>query len=197
MNRRNALAALGALTLGAASAKDSPPTGTWVAVMRRGEIFTIDAVIVVPVALRDAWEVLTDFDGMTSFVPNLTLSRVVSRAGDNLRVEQRGRLKWGLVDEPYEATRDVQLTPTETIRSSSVEGARPPEQGLTRLKEVPSGTEMWHHSDLAMVSWMPDAVSQRFLERVMNARYEAIAAEMVRRRGSRAVGRSGRPAARE
>jgi hypothetical protein len=181
MDRRKALMALGALSLGATAATKGPPVGTWVAVMRRGPVFGIDAVMVAPVALRDAWAVLTDFDGMAAFIPNLSMSRIVSHTGERLRVEQQGRLVWGPVDEPFHGVRDVELTPMQSIRSTSIEGALPAEHGLTRVKEVPGGTEIWHRGELAFDSWMPDAVAQRFLERVMAARYQAIAAEMKRR----------------
>jgi hypothetical protein len=184
MDRRQTLGLMLALATHRTWADDDEKTGTWVAVMRRGEVFSIDAVIKAPVALREAWAVLTDFAGMAAFVPNLELSRVIGQAGETLRVEQHGTLKWGPVSQPYATVREVQLSPMETIRTTSVAGATPREQSLTRFKEVPDGTEIWHRAELAFKTWMPDYVAERFLREVMQERYEAIVAEMLRRVGA-------------
>jgi len=194
MKRRVAVIALVALAL-AAVAKDELSVGTWVAVMRRGDVFGIDAVLTAPVPPMVAWDVLTDFDGMAAFVPNLQSSRVLARAGDTLRVEQRGELKWGPVMSSYATEREVLLTPVETIRTTSVAGASPREQSVTRFKAVPGGVEVWHRSELAFRTWMPDYVAQRFLRDVMQERYEAIIAEMVRRNAAGAGSGSRTPPA--
>jgi hypothetical protein len=177
------LALLLALPVCMVRADDADKAVAWVAVMRRGEVFGIDAVIKSPVTLQEAWAVLTDFDAMAAFIPNLESSRVLSRTGDVLRVEQRGALKWGPVSQDYATVREVQLAPMETIRSTSVAGATPREQSLTRFREIAGGTEIWHRAELAFTSWMPDYVAERFLRDVMQQRYEAIVAEMVKRAG--------------
>jgi hypothetical protein len=194
MKRRVAVIALAALAL-AAVAKDELSVGTWVAVMRRGDVFGIDAVLTAPVPPMVAWDVLSDFDGMAAFVPNLQSSRILSRAGDTLRVEQRGELKWGPVMSSYATEREVLLTPVETIRTTSVAGASPREQSVTRFKAIPGGVEVWHRSELAFRTWMPDYVAQRFLRDVMQERYEAIIAEMVRRNAAGAGSGSHTPPA--
>jgi hypothetical protein len=156
-------------------------TGTWVAVMRRGDLFGIDAVMVVPVTPAQAWEVLTDFDNMAKFVPAMTASRVTARDGDVVRIEQRGELKWGPVIEAFETRREVRLKPHESLQWTSLAGEVPPEQGLTRLKAVPAGTEIWHRGELRLNTWMPTPVAERFLQGALQERYEAFAAEMRRR----------------
>lgn len=183
MDRRQVLGLLLALAGPAAHAVEDK-TGTWVAAMRRGPIFSIDAVMVAPVTPREAWDVLVDFDAWASFVPNMTSSRIVAREDKVLRVEQRGELKWGPVNEPFATVREVQLTPLESMRSTSVAGATPRELSLTRFKEVPAGTEIWHHAEMVFDTWMPDRVAETVLQKIMQERYEAIVAEMVRRKSA-------------
>jgi hypothetical protein len=182
MDRREFVAALavGAAVAGPARAVKED-TGTWVAVMRRGDVFGVDAVMIAPVTPAQAWEVLTDFDNMAKFVPGMTASRVTAREGDVLRIEQRGELKWGPVIEPFETRREVRLKPVETLHWASLAGETPPEQGLTRLKAVPAGTEIWHRGEIRFDSWMPTPVAERFLRGALQERYEAFAAEMRRR----------------
>jgi carbon monoxide dehydrogenase subunit G len=184
MDRRHALAVLGTCVAAPAYAVKED-TGTWVAVMRRGEIYGVDAVIVVPVTPQQAWDVLIDFDAMARFLPNVTSSRIVGRSDDVLQVEQRGELKWGPVIEPFESRRDVRLTPITTLQSTSLAGAATREQGVTRLKPVPAGTEVWHRGEMVFDSWMPNAVAERFLQKVMQERYQAFVDEMKRRAAAR------------
>lgn len=180
MKRRQLLGVLLALPGASARAADER-TGTWVAATRRGPVFSIDAVIVVPVTPRVAWDVLSDFDAWPTFVPGMASSRVVAREGTLVRIEQRGELKWGPAMHPYTTVRDVQLTPFESMRSTSIEGAAPREQSVTRFKEVAAGAEIWHHAEMAFENWMPDWLAESFLQNVMQERYDAMAAEMVRR----------------
>lgn len=181
MNRRRFVLALGAAAAAAPARAVKDETGTWVAVVRRGDVFGIDAVMVVPVTPQQAWDVLTDFDAMARFLPNVSASRVVARGDGVLQVEQRGELKWGPVIEPFEWQREVRLTPITTLQSTSLAGAVPREQGVTRLKPVAAGTEVWHRGDLLFDTWMPNPVAERFLQKVLQERYEAFAAEMRRR----------------
>jgi ribosome-associated toxin RatA of RatAB toxin-antitoxin module len=183
MNRRQILGLLLSLAAPATRAIEEK-TGTWVAAMRRGEIFSIDAIMVAPVTPREAWDVLVDFDAWASFVPNMMSSRIVARQDNVIRVEQRGELKWGPVTEPYATVREVQLTPLESIRSTTVAGATPREQSLTRFKEVPAGTEIWHRAEMVFDTWMPDRVAETVLQKIMQERYEAFVAEMVRRKSA-------------
>lgn len=159
--------------------------GPWVAAMRRGETFGIDVVVVAPVSQREAWDVLTDFDAMASFVPNLESSHIVSRDGDRLRVEQRGEARWGPITKRFTTLRDVQLVPVQSVSSESVEGSMPRVKSLTRFKEVAGGTEIWHRVDIVFETWMPDFLAERFLQYEMDEQFRAVVDEMLRRRASR------------
>jgi ribosome-associated toxin RatA of RatAB toxin-antitoxin module len=60
---------------------------------RKGDdypIFTIKARIVANAGLPRAWQVLTDYDRLAEFVPDLTSSRVIARDGRESIVSQEG-----------------------------------------------------------------------------------------------------------
>src|SRR5687768_6465577 len=66
-----------ALSVGVASA--APPAGEIeIKATREGEEMTLTATVHAPVNPRVAWAVLTDFDRMPGWVPNLQESRIVS-----------------------------------------------------------------------------------------------------------------------
>jgi hypothetical protein len=184
MNRRQALPLIAALSAIAAVGAKAAIGGPWVAAMRRGNVFGVDATVIAPVTPREAWDVLTDFDAMAGFVPDLELSRVTARDGNTLRVEQRRLAQWGPVTTTFMTVRDVTLEPTESVKSVSVEGSALRGTSVMQFKAVPVGTEIWYRAELAFETWMPDFVAERLLQDDMNGQLEAAVAEMVRRRAA-------------
>jgi ribosome-associated toxin RatA of RatAB toxin-antitoxin module len=154
---------------------------TKVSVTRRGDVYVVDAVVEAPVAQREAWAVLTDFDAMSSFVPNLEASRITKRDGDHLRVEQRGVARWGPLTHPFTTLREVDLEPMAQVRSQSV-GGNLNVRSQTRFTAVAGGTEIRHHIEFGIDSWMPDLLIEPFLRHEVREQFEAVVGEMLRRR---------------
>ncbi|WP_008309289.1 SRPBCC family protein [Leptolyngbya sp. PCC 6406] len=50
----------------------------------------IRARITVPCSLEQVWQVLTDYDGLADFIPNLALSRRIDHPTQGIRLEQVG-----------------------------------------------------------------------------------------------------------
>src|SRR5450830_1786884 len=72
------------------------------AVQQNGETFIIDVTIDVQVSLDTAWEVMTDFDHMTSILGDLTVSKVISRNGNIWVVRQEGVARYGPFSYSFE-----------------------------------------------------------------------------------------------
>ncbi|MGH6622576.1 MAG: SRPBCC family protein [Burkholderiaceae bacterium] len=156
---------------------------TRIDVVRDGEVFIIDAVLVAPVSVRDAWAVLTDFDAMSRFVPDLESSRITARAGTRITVEQRGVARWGPLALKFQTVREVDLTPFERVTSHVVSGSLRKVDTHTRFATVANGTEIRHHIELITDGWLPDFVVEGFLRAEVRQQFEALEREM-RRRGS-------------
>lgn len=184
MQRRQVLAVACAALL-AAVAPASAALDMQISVARRGEVFVVDAVFVAPVSQREAWAVLTDFDAMARYVPNLDESHIAARNGDRLRVEQRGVARWGPLTHSFTMVRDIQLDPMGEVRSASVGGTMRQVQSQTRLAAVSAGTEVRHHIEFAVDTWMPDLLIEPFLRHEVREQFEAVVAEMLRRRDVR------------
>jgi len=154
---------------------------TRIDVARDGEVFIIDAVLVAPVSVREAWAVMTDFDAMSGFVPDLESSRITARAGPRLTVEQRGIARWGPVALKFQAVREVELTPFERVTSRVVSGSLRRVDTQTRFASVSNGTEVRHHIELVTEMWLPDFVVEAFLRAEVRQQFEALEREMRRR----------------
>jgi ribosome-associated toxin RatA of RatAB toxin-antitoxin module len=185
MNRRRLLVVAMCAPMLAGRAAPAAAVDVQVSVARRGQMLVVDALLVAPVPAREAWDVLTDFDAMGGFVPNLEASRVTAREGNRLRVEQRGVARWGPLAHAFTTVREVELEPIERVRSRSIGGSLHPLASDTRFAAVAGGTEVRHHLEFDVDSWMPAALIEPFLRHEVREQFEAVVAEMLRRRASR------------
>lgn len=55
-----------------------------------GRTRRIRAIITVPQSVEQVWQVLTDYDALADFIPNLTLSRCLEKSEQGIRLEQIG-----------------------------------------------------------------------------------------------------------
>jgi len=82
----------------------------------------IQAFIDVPADLPAAWEVLTDYNKLAEIVPDMDSSLIVSKPGDAIKVYQRGKKSWFLVNMPLELVFRMDETPPSRIRFSLING---------------------------------------------------------------------------
>jgi len=150
-------------------------------VVHRGEVIVIDVVLVAPVPVREAWAVLTDFNEMSRFVPDLESSRIKSRTGARLTVEQRGVARWGPFAQQFETVREVELVPYERVTSRVVSGSLRRADTQTRFVPLAEGTEIRHHIELITDMWLPDIVVGAFLRAEVRQQFDALVQEMRRR----------------
>lgn len=147
---------------------------------------TIKAYVDVPVDGRLAWSVLTDYDRLAEFVPDMHLSRRISRPGEPIRVHQRGEKTWLVLDTPFEVVLLMHETPYIRIHFRQLSGTLKDMYGEWRLLPLADGVRVAYAARLepGLLSprvpgdgWLIEADIQRMLE--------AIAREMLRRRSGR------------
>ncbi|HSD59802.1 MAG TPA: SRPBCC family protein [Burkholderiales bacterium] len=179
--RFSAALALAALAFVVVAAE--PATGIEIDIARNGDTFIVDALLFAPVTRREAWAVLTDFDRMGGFVPNLSESRVLRRAGDQLTVAQKGVARYGILSFPFDSVREVELQPYQSIRSRTIGGNILRLDSLTRFADADGGTRISYRVEVIPGSWFPGFITEVFLRDEITEQFEAIVREMLSRRG--------------
>lgn len=154
-----------------------------VQVERDGDAIVVDADMLVPVAPREAWAVLADFEHFADFVPNMQVSRVVSRPGEPLRVEQKGKARYGLLSFSYESLREVELVPFETLRTRALKGNMKRMETLTRLSAEGDGTRIRYRNEAVPDFWVPPLIGPVFIRHEVAEQFGAFIREMLRRSG--------------
>jgi hypothetical protein len=170
------------LALGGQTAQGAEPTVT-VSVGRSGEAFVVDATMELPVAVGTAWEVMTDFDHMTSYFENLTLSKVSSRAGNTWIVRQEGIARYGLLSFPFESEREMRLEPMQRIFARHLSGTAKRMESETRLAALDHGVRITYHAESVVNSMLGRMFGLNFLRHEVEEQWRLMAREMLRRNG--------------
>jgi len=104
------------------AAADAAANEVSVEAHREGEAVLVEARAALHVDLATAWDVLTGYDRYAEFIPDLTSSRVLSRSGSEVVVEQKGQLAFLVFRLPVEVTMNVSERPRTGINSRAVAG---------------------------------------------------------------------------
>lgn len=151
-------------------------------VRRQGEVWIVDARFTAPVAPALAWAVLTDFENMARIVSNLNSSHVVSRQGNVLQVEQKGRARFGLFSVAFESLREITLTPRRRIQARGISGSAKQFESDMALAAEGEGTVFTYHVEMVPDFWLPALLGPSLLRHEMAEQFSALVAEMQRRR---------------
>jgi ribosome-associated toxin RatA of RatAB toxin-antitoxin module len=175
-------AGLFAFAVGHASIAVAEPAVASIDIREIGEGFVVDLVMRAPLPRELAYEVLTDFEHMANWVPNVKESRVVKREGNRTTVEQQGLARFGLLSFPYTTVRDVELDAPASIRSTQVAGSMKRLTSLMRLSSEGGATRLDYHAEFVPGAVAAKVLTKAFIEHEFSEQFEAIVAEMIRRK---------------
>lgn len=139
----------------------------------------------VPVRREVALAVLTDFENMENFVPNLSSSRIVRRNGNVYVVAQEGKADFGPFSYRFTSERRIEVLPEGRIRARAVSGTvKAMSSELTLLAAGPTATLIDYRIESTPDVWLlPSALGVGFLRHELDEQFTAIAREMLRRNG--------------
>lgn len=130
-------------------------------------------------------EVLTDFEHMASFVPNLQSSKIVARTGNVFRVAQQGKADFGPFSFPFESVRRIELLPDGRIVAQSISGSARQMQSEMRFQGEGGGTRLDYKVDVVPDRWLPSALGVSLMRHELAEQFSAISREIERRQKAR------------
>jgi carbon monoxide dehydrogenase subunit G len=151
-----------------------------VQVQRNGQSFTIDLSFYAPVPPARAWTVLTDFEHMAEFLPNLTSSRVSKLSDTELKVSQTGVAKYGVFSTNFESVREITLVPETEIHAHGVGGNLQHLESVMHLHPEGSGTRMVYHAEALAGFWFPPLVGPSLVRHDTAAQFTAMVQHMLK-----------------
>jgi carbon monoxide dehydrogenase subunit G len=148
---------------------------------RQGEYIAVNASTLIQVDARIAWEVLSDYDHLAQFIPDMKSSRVVSRDGNRVRVEQKGDFGFFFYRQPVEVMLEVVEEPQRRIDARRISGNIRDLETRYELKASDAGVKLDYIGRFIPEFSVPPFFGMAMVRRVIERRFRAMVEEIVRR----------------
>lgn len=150
-------------------------------VTQEGELIQTEASVDLPVALDQAWTVLTDYERYPRFISGMDESKIVSRGPDGLVVEQKGRLSFLFFSQEIEARILVSERPPYTIDSRAIEGDFRVMTGHYELLQISNKVRLSYSGRLVPKFELPPIVGLSIVRHVLLRHFREMLDEIIRR----------------
>lgn len=144
-------------------------------------VITIEAEMLVPADARTAWAVLTDYDNLASFVPEMKSSRVTSAPGHPKRVEQRGKSGMLSFFTPEHIVFQMDETPHERIKFNKVAGDVRSMRGEWLIVGNGNPVKVFYRARIVPKVPLPPLLGATMIELDVESKLAAIRREIARR----------------
>jgi ribosome-associated toxin RatA of RatAB toxin-antitoxin module len=151
----------------------------------RGGGFAVRAETLVEVTPAVAWQVLTDYDRLAEYVPDMRASRVISAPGAPLLVEQQGRAGFLMFGYAIDVVLEIEEAPPSRLAFRAIRGNMRIMRGEWSFDGSAAGvTRLVYEAVLEPSFWVPPLIGPAILRRDISSRIAGVVREMVRRQGA-------------
>ena len=148
---------------------------------RQGEYITVSASALMQVDARIAWEVLSDYDNLARFIPDMTSSRAVSRSGNRVLVEQKGEFGFFFYRQPVDVLLEVLEVPPHRIDARRIAGNIRELETRYELGTSAAGVRFDYSGRFIPDFSVPPLIGMPIVRRIVERRFRAMVEEIVRR----------------
>jgi carbon monoxide dehydrogenase subunit G len=148
---------------------------------RQGDAIAVFAEVEMDVDPKIAWDVLSDYDHLAQFVPDMSVSRVLSRAGNTVIVEQKGEFGILFFRQPVELKLEIVETPRKTIVARAIGGSFREMSGRYDLEEKGGRVRLSYVGRFVPSFAMPPFLGIVGVRHTAAVQLEALVDEIMRR----------------
>lgn len=148
---------------------------------RDGEAVVVDASADLPVAVSTAWQTVTDYDRLSTFIPDMSESKVLLRRGNHLVVDQKGSATFLLITRKIEVRLEIEERPFEFVISRAVSGSFREMAGRYQFAPTDKGTHFQYLGRIIPDFWIPGFVETKAVRQVVEKQFSAMVSEIMRR----------------
>lgn len=145
-----------------------------------GKAVKVEVALGLPVDHDVVWAVLTDYENMPRFVPDIRATRVSSAGRGRTRVAIEGLARFLFMDFPINTTVDAIYHPAGTIAIDSVAGNLAI-NGVVRVLAEGGYTRVDYRVRIAPDFWLPPLIGDFLIGRLIKRQFAGMVAEMHRR----------------
>lgn len=151
-------------------------------VTRQDDTFDVRAEAEIDADPIEAWGVLTDYDRLAKFIPGMQESKVVSRTGSTVIVDQRGDATLLFLTFPMRARLEIREHPFESVVSNAVSGNFKDLHGEYHLKVAGTGMVLQFNVTFTPDFSFPPLLGTLIVRSAAQRRFAAMVAEIEKTR---------------
>jgi ribosome-associated toxin RatA of RatAB toxin-antitoxin module len=163
-----------------------------VQVTREGEVLRIEATADIEGTIAQTWQVLTDYNRLHEFIPNLTVSRVIERGRDGITIEQKGEARLLIFSYPIEVRLVVNEFPPGRVVSKAIAGNFKQMSGVYTLEAQEGRVRLRYSGRMEPDFFVPPLIGTWVLRYHVHETFAAMVDEIVRRQRVAPAGESGK-----
>jgi len=147
----------------------------------RGGVISIQIGLQIPADAATAWQVLTDYDHLAEFLPNLRASRVISAPGEPLQIEQLGETGFLFFSFSIDVVLEIAESPPRTLGFRAIRGNMRRMRGEWRIMPADAGIRMEYESEMEPDFWVPPLIGPAVIRRDVAGQVAGLVREIMRR----------------
>ncbi len=151
-------------------------------VERHDDTFEVRAEAEIDADPIAAWDVLTDYDRLAKFIPGMQESKIVSRTGSTVIVDQRGDATLLFLTFPMRARLEIQEHPFESVVSNAISGNFKDLHGEYHLKAAGTGMVLQFNATFTPDFSFPPLLGTLIVRSAAHRRFAAMVAEIEKTR---------------
>jgi hypothetical protein len=163
-----------------ALAAAAPAADIAVDVTRSGDTLHVTASAEIEGTIARTWEVLTDYNRLAEIVPDLRVSRVISRQGNLVQLEQKGEARLLFFSFPLDVRLAITEHPRERIVSRAVSGNFRDMRGAYTLEEGEGRVLLRYKGSMVPDFYVPPLIGTWLLRHSVEATFQALVNEIER-----------------
>jgi hypothetical protein len=131
-----------------------------------------------------AWQVLTDYNRLAEFVPDMRVSRIISAPGQPLLLEQSGEAGFLIFRFSIDVVLEVEETQQSRLGFRARRGNMRHMQGEWRIEHNAQGIRLLYTAEMEPAFWVPPVIGPALLRRDIASHFDAVVREIRRRRSA-------------
>ena len=162
-------------------AAPAPAAEVTVHATRNGETLEVVAVAEFDGDITRPWQVLTDYGRIAEFVPNMEVSRVVSRGRNSAVVEQKGEARMLFFSYPINVRLAITELPQERVESRAIAGNFRVMRNVYALEQRQGRVLLRYSGHLVPDFFVPPLIGTWALRNNVEETFRALVEEIERR----------------
>lgn len=149
---------------------------------RHWDTFEVQATALIQADVADAWNVVTDYGRLAEYIPGLQESRVISRNGSNVVVDQSGEARLLFFRFPMRVRLAITEFPHDRIVSRAIAGNFKQLQGIYRLEARGKSMQLRYDGNFTPDFELPPFIGTLVVRNTLEKRFAALVREIEKTR---------------